>query len=346
MTAAPDADRALLTDLTLARGTVDRAAERRTDDSWLTASWADPATRVLLADGGRAPVVTDSGRVALALVPTRGIPASYERHLLGVDAAGTAYWSARPTASAVQAQSAAAALPGPGAVTGTAGDIASDAAGLVPADARWESLRKVGSALDDRDAGLFVTAVALDNWHDVHVRCPRCGAPTEPVHAGWVRRCSADGSDHFPRTDPAVIMLTIDATDRALLGRRATFPGGLFSTLAGFVEPGESAEAAVRREVAEEAGVAVGEVVYLGSQPWPFPCSLMLGYHCVVADGADPASAHARDGELAEVRWFSREELATACASGDVGLPPALSIARRLIERWYGGPLPVIRGWR
>jgi NAD+ diphosphatase len=157
---------------------------------------------------------------------------------------------------------------------------------------------------------------------------------------GWVRQCPADSSEHYPRTDPAVIMLVRDEFDRALLGHQSIWPDAMFSTLAGFVEPGETAEAAVRREVLEESGIVIGsdpdDVVYLGSQPWPFPSSLMLGYHARAA-----SSDVTVDGvELSEARWFSRDELRVACTEGSVRIPPPISIARRLIERWYGEPMP------
>ena len=157
---------------------------------------------------------------------------------------------------------------------------------------------------------------------------------------GWVRRCAADDSEHYPRTDPAVIMLVRDRDDRALLGHQVAWPDGWFSTLAGFVEPGESAEAAVRREVHEESGVTIGsdpdDVVYLGSQPWPFPNSLMLGFHAHASD----VTVQADGVEIGEARWFTRDELKSSCATGEVRIPPAISIARRLIERWFGEPLP------
>ncbi|MCU1601861.1 MAG: diphosphatase, partial [Frankiales bacterium] len=139
-----------------------------------------------------------------------------------------------------------------------------------------KNLRDVGHLLGDRDAGLLVHAVGLANWHATHAHCPRCGAPTHSAKGGAVRVCEADGSEHFPRTDPAMIVLVHDGGDRCLLGRQAIWPAGRYSTLAGFVEPGESAEQAVVREVMEETGVAVGDVRYSASQPWPFPASLML----------------------------------------------------------------------
>lgn len=205
----------------------------------------------------------------------------------------------------------------------------------------WRDLRQIGSRLEARDVGLMVSAVALDNWRRSHAHCGRCGSASEDTHAGWARRCPACEYLHFPRTDPAVIVLVRDPDDRALLGRQAQWAEGWFSTLAGFVEAGETAEAAVVREVREESGVHItpDSVHYLGSQPWPFPSSLMLGYHAWTEDpSTDP------DGEeIAEVRWLSREELRAACQSGEVRLPPRISIARMLIERWFGEPIP--REW-
>ncbi|WP_127126729.1 NAD(+) diphosphatase [Georgenia sp. SYP-B2076] len=202
----------------------------------------------------------------------------------------------------------------------------------------FSHLRDIGDTLPDRDAGLATTAVALSAWHARHPRCPRCGEITEVIDAGWVRRCTADHSLHYPRTDPAVIMAVTDADDRLLLGHAAHWPENRFSTLAGYVEPGESAETAVRREVAEEAGIAVGEVTFTASQPWPFPASLMLGFRAKVADGAD-ATVHVDGVEVTEARFFTREELAAAVAARAVLLPMRSSIALALIEDWFGGPL-------
>lgn len=188
-------------------------------------------------------------------------------------------------------------------------------------------LREVGAVLDDRDAGLLVHAVGLRNWHATHPRCPRCGAPTRAGQGGAVRVCDEDGSLHFPRTDPAVIVLVTDGADRCVLGRQPVWPPGRYSTLAGFVEPGESAEQAVVREIAEESGLAVREVVYRGSQPWPFPSSLMLGFRAVCDATAVPVTS---DGELEDVRWFTRDEL----RSGSAVLPPEVSIAHALLSEW------------
>lgn len=201
------------------------------------------------------------------------------------------------------------------------------------------NLRLIGSSLSDDDAAWATAAVALAQWHRSHSRCPRCGEATQVSKAGWSRTCAAD-HESFPRTDPAVIVLVRDDDDRALLGRRGDWPDTWFSTLAGFVEAGESAEHAVRREILEEAGVTLdaNRLVYRGSQPWPFPASLMLGYH---AWTSDRGATSIPDGtEIVETRWFTREQLAEACDGGQVLLPPPVSIARRLIEDWYGSTLP------
>jgi NAD+ diphosphatase len=294
----PMNDSALLADLALARGGIDRCAEFRSDDEWLAQAWADERTRVLPVHDGM--IAVDSPPARLRPIRTSDVAADAERLLLGTDSAGTTWFAAR-----------------------------------MPVEGPQAGLRDVGAELSGDEVALATMAIALDNWHGAHARCSRCGAITAPAQAGWVRRCPEDGSEHYPRTDPAVIVLVLDEDDRALLGRQGRWQPSWFSTLAGFVEPGESAEAAVRREILEEAGVTVDAMTYLGSQPWPFPCSLMLGYHAwatstdIVVDGE----------EIVEARWFSREELAAACASGEVALPPAVSIARRLIERWYGEPM-------
>jgi NAD+ diphosphatase len=163
------------------------------------------------------------------------------------------------------------------------------------------------------------------------------------VQAGWARRCDREGNLLFPRTDPAVIVLVTDDDDRVLLGSNALWEQHRFSLLAGFVEPGESLEAAVAREVGEEAGVRVDRVAYGGSQPWPLPASLMLGFTARVADGAAPSSAAPDGVEILQLRWFSRAELAEA--AGEIALPGGTSIASWLLERWYGGPIPVSQPW-
>ena len=200
----------------------------------------------------------------------------------------------------------------------------------------WRSLRDLAPALSSREAGLATEAVALAAWHASHPRCPRCGEPTEVIQGGWVRRCTNDASEHYPRTDPAVIMAVVDDADRLLLGRSAQWAPGKFSTLAGYVEPGEPLEAAVRREVLEEVGVQIGAVEYRGSQPWPFPASLMLGF---VAH-ATSTDIQVDGVEVVDARWFDRSGLVDAIEAGSVVLPGRASIARALIEDWYGAALP------
>ena len=209
---------------------------------------------------------------------------------------------------------------------------------LVPPGVEWAGLRDVGLRLPEDERGILAELLALANWHRTHTRCPRCGTPTEVAGLGWWRTCPEDGSEHYPRTDPAVIALLIDDDGNALLGRQTRWPEGAFSTLAGFVEPGESAESAVVREISEEVGLRPTGSTYIGSQPWPFPASLMLGYHATIA-GVRPEPQP--DGvEIAEARWISRDELPRLCQSREVRLPGRLSIAHHLVRLWYGHELP------
>jgi NAD+ diphosphatase len=177
----------------------------------------------------------------------------------------------------------------------------------------------------------------MANWHHSYGFSPRTGHASIPDAAGWTRR-DPEGSELFPRTDAAIIVGITDDDDRLLLGSNALWDKNRFSLLAGFVEPGESLEAAVIREVFEESGVRVVDPVYQGSQPWPFPASLMIGFRARVADGASTVGRP--DGEeILELRWFGREELAAAAASKEIGLPGHTSIARAIIDDWYGGEL-------
>jgi NAD+ diphosphatase len=195
-------------------------------------------------------------------------------------------------------------------------------------------LREAASELPADQAALGAYAASLLSWHRRHRFCANCGAATEPVDGGHERHCPNCGAHHFPRTDPAVIVRVVDDRDRLLLGRQASWPHGRFSVLAGFVEPGETLEEAVRREVLEESGIEVGEVSYVASQPWPFPSSLMIGFNAR-ADGGQPRPG---DHELMEVRWFERSEVeAAAAGESDILLSPPYSIARRLIDAWLAG---------
>ena len=195
----------------------DRVAERRTDAAWLAASWGDPASRVMLVSRGRTLVVEENGQLRLLLVPPSAAPAG-DRYLLGTD--GPAHFAV-----------GLAELP-------SGEDLLLGAAGAV----RPATIRQVGTVLDRRDAGLLVQAVALDNWHRSHRFCARCGRSTDQMAAGHLRHCDHCGTDHYPRTDPVVIMAVVDAEDRLLLARQASWPERRYSILAGFVEPGESVE--------------------------------------------------------------------------------------------------------
>lgn len=285
----------------LSRGTVDRTAERRTDAGWLARSWADPASRLLVVHDGRV-LVEGGDPPALLLLPTAEAPDG-ERLFLGTED-GTGYW----------------------AVTGSLTDRPGS---------RAATLRDIGAELGDRDAGLLSHAVGLANWHATHGHCPLCGAPTVSDEGGHLRRCVSDGSSHWPRTDPAVIMLVHDGADRLVLGRAPTWPPRRFSVLAGFVEAGESAEQAVRREVAEEVGLDLTDLAYVDSQPWPFPRSLMLAYTARAEPVREVRPAVA---ELEKAGWWTRAQLRADLDAGRVLLPPAVSIARRLIDAWLAAP--------
>jgi NAD+ diphosphatase len=275
---------------TFAGEALDRAGARRRDAAWVAARLADRATGVVVAD--EAGVLVDGERPRLVSVDK--LPDGLDLVLLGVDGGGRAIFAADP------------------------GDaLAGERRGL----------RELAPVISQADGGMIAHAVALLNWHRRHRFCSNCGAPTESREAGHIRRCPACGAEHHPRTDPVVIMLVCDG-DRAVLGRQAHWPVGRYSALAGFVEPGESLEEAVAREVREECGVRVADVRYRSSQPWPFPTSLMLGFHARWTAG-EPAVG---DGELEDVRWFTRDEI----AGGGVLLPPPQAIARRLIEEWLG----------
>jgi NAD+ diphosphatase len=297
--------------LALSRSTVDRATARRADGAWVEAAWADPRSRVLVVSDSQALVRSADGRPELVFISSAEAPEG-TKFLLGVDTDDVAYFGV--------------------SVPGGVSRVRSGEDDVQPM-----SLRQVGALLSDRDAGLLTHAVALANWHDTHTHCPRDGTPTVPAPAGHLTTCPTDGSEHFPRLDPAVIMLVTDPDDRCLLARNALWPKGRMSVLAGFVEPGESAEHAVAREVFEETAITVGHIRYLGSQPWPMPRSLMLGFQAAAPAG-QRITVDAE--EIGEARWFTREEMLAAIGTGELAVAPTSSIARRLIEFWYGGELP------
>ena len=208
------------------------------------------------------------------------------------------------------------------------------------------SLRELGGTLNEFELGISMQATALSNWHRSHPHCSKCGAETKSTLGGSVRVCVKDQSQHHPRTDSAVIVLVKDKDDRILLGHQPIWPDGRFSTFAGFLEPGETFEQCVEREVFEESGVKVNEIKYLGSQPWPFPASIMIAFSAVVDD---PSTAKADGVEITEVRWFSRAELKSSVADGSLLLPPTISVARKMIAMWFGPGAEKLTGgesWR
>jgi len=205
------------------------------------------------------------------------------------------------------------------------------ASGVPAAAARFADLRQLAGRLARDEGALLAFARAMVFWHQRHRFCGVCGAPTLSEEAGHMRRCTNPDCKtmHFPRTDPAVIMLVSDG-ERALLGRNKNFPPGMYSTLAGFVEPGESLEGAVAREVREETGIEVGAVTYHSSQPWPFPANIMLGFHAEAATSEITVDY----SELEDAQWFERDWLLSHVDDGNFRLPRLDSIARRLVEDW------------
>ncbi|SDR73895.1 NAD(+) diphosphatase [Agrococcus carbonis] len=290
----------------LARSGLDRDHASRIAPDAVERALGEPTTRIVVIAGDRAPV--RDGRLV------RFAPAELPSTARPVEPAVPLSWLGRATA-------AGGAAPG-GIVLSMLVAEPFEVEG-----AEWRSLREVGAALDDADATALVQAVALGAWQLESHHSPLDGLPTTFEESGWVRR-SASGQPHFPRTDPAVIVAIHDRSDeRILLGHNAAWPEGRYSLIAGFVDPGESLEAAVVREVHEETGLRVVEPRYLGSQPWPFPRSLMLGFECV----APEPDAIVPDGvEILDVRWFTRDEL----RAGAVQLPGATSIASWIIESW------------
>jgi NAD+ diphosphatase len=286
-------------DIALSVRAHDRVGRRRTDQAWLDQTWADPGTRVLPLAGGRFPVTDD--RTAIAWRSPGEAPDG-QRLFLGMQH-----------------------------------DVAHFAVIVDETEKKegWTGFRAVGPSLSRDDAGLLVHAIALAEWHLAHRHCPRCGGRLEAAQAGHVLTCPDCGKQQFPRTDPAVIMLVTDG-DRALLGRQPSWPEGRYSTLAGFVDPGESLEQAVVREVAEEVGVEVTDVRYFGNQPWPFPASLMVGFFA----RAVTTEISVDNEEISDARWFTREEMKAEAEEGTLILPGGISISRSLVEAWYGAPLP------
>jgi NAD+ diphosphatase len=295
--------------LQLAANPHDRTGLRRTDEAWLEQRWADPSSRVLVLSGTRVRPVDGT----LEWLPPERAPDGL-RVLLG-ELDGTTYFA-----------------------------VVVDPAGAPGEKSEWLALRGVLPHLADSGvevAPLVFHAVGLAEWLFATRFCPRCGGSLEPRAAGHELVCTSCGKTQFPRTDPAVIMVVTSGEpgsedERCLLGRQAAWPEGRYSTLAGFCEPGETLEDAVRREVGEEVGVRVGEVEYFGNQPWPLPASLMLGF----VARAESTEIEVDVQEIEDARWFTRADMKAGAEAGTLVLPGGVSISRSLVEHWYGGPLP------
>lgn len=286
----------------LARAVFDRAADERTDPALIRRLRERSDTRVLVVAGDR--IRTDGDQLHLD-VPAR---------LAGVEIEHWAFLG--------RTQAGAPLL------------LAAVSDAHESGDSRWASLRTAGAVLPAEEATALVTAVALARWLRESPYCPACGALTDVIQSGWARRCPSCGREHFPRTDPAVIVAVTSADDRrVLLGRNAQWGDrAMYSTFAGFVEAGESIEATVAREVEEEAGVRLHGIRYRSSQPWPYPRSLMLGFH---ATAVDETAARPDGEEIVDVRWFDRQELRAGFSGrADFSLPGPASIAHMLIREW------------
>ncbi|MGH7037508.1 MAG: NAD(+) diphosphatase [Stellaceae bacterium] len=314
----------------------ERAGERRRDTVWITERLTHPQSvflplwhhqnLILEADGAPRAVLLDTAGVAAALGGNgAGADGLAEGTLvfLGL-AAERAHFALDLSADAAPLDRLRPAVPAAGSTAGVT--------------LRFADLRQIGAIIERREGALLAFARAMSYWHARHRFCGVCGRPTRSEEAGHMRRCTDPGcaAMHFPRTDPAVIMLVTDG-ERALLGRNRNFPlPGMYSTLAGFVEPGESLEDAVAREVGEETGIRVGPVIYHSSQPWPFPANIMLGFFARAVSTEITVDL----GELADARWFTRDYLRSHRDDDEFRLPHRDSIARRLIEDWLAGAIP------
>lgn len=299
--------------LPLSRHQIDRDYLARDRVDLFDELFADNATRVLPVSKGRALFHDES---SLRLLSPDALPPEAELVYLG--------------------RSLAVDAPEPVGTPIVAALLDDEQAALIATDEQWGNLRMFATGLSDRDAGLATEALAIANWHASHRFSPRTGRPLRSVKGGWVRIDPDDGHEIFPRTDPAIIVGVTDDDDRLLLGSNALWEKNRFSLLAGFVEPGESLEQAVEREIFEESGVHVTDAVYLGSQPWPFPASLMVGFRARV-DPGNPGTLQPDGAEIIDLRWFSRDDL--LAASSSVILPGRSSIARAIIEDWYGSEI-------
>jgi NAD+ diphosphatase len=299
---------------------IDRAGELRTNQATLDLLW-DQAKILHIAEGRLASSVDELSYASAKVISEKiasGKFAEGSRYFLGLDLVDRSPYFAWDTH--------------------WNGDISDEVK-----SSGFSTLREIGSELSPIEFELALHATALSNWHRAHPHCPRCGGPTRVDLGGAARFCDADQSQHHPRTDSAVIVLIKDRADRILLGHQPVWPEGRFSTFAGFLEPGETFEQCVSREVFEESGITVSEIKYLGSQPWPFPASIMIAFEAVT-DNPDVAKG---DGEeITEVKWFSRAELKAAASDGSLLLPPTISVARKMIEGWLGESAQGGESWR
>jgi NAD+ diphosphatase len=290
---------------------LDRFGDQRKDPVWLAAALARETTRVHIVHSGQ--VATVGERSASVEVHVARALTTVDTWVLLGDIGGVAHFAL--DASLLPRDSVEKAL---------------------HEDAMFVALRDAASVLHADDANMLAFASGIATWHVNHQHCGRCGTATEVRAAGHERHCPSCGYDCFPRTDPAMIVLVHDrANERCVLGRQKIWPPTMYSTLAGFLEPGESLEDTVRREVKEEVGLIVDDVRYVASQPWPFPQSVMIGY---LAE-AITEDLHVHPTELDDARWFTRSEVIDAAAMGRRGnpmIPPPVTIARRLIDAWLG----------
>lgn len=314
--------------LLLAQTTIDYDVDRRSEEGLIGRLLASDRTRVVIVDNGLVAVPKRFGSVTPAALDCTADPAAPRP-----DAEAPVGTVRLATVSAVDEPRNAAV-----GADHELGRSAVTFSQRALRDFDWVELRSFAPCASTHDAGLATSAVAICAWHSQQRFCPACGAPVRPALAGWAQACTnpADADRLlFPRIEPAVITAIVDDEERILLQHNTAWRERFYSVSAGFVEAGESLEHAVRREAHEEVGVELDEVCYLGSQPWPFPASIMLGFRAH-ARTAEVAVDHE---EVAAARWFTREDLARAVASGEVELPGRASIARHMIESWYGGEI-------
>jgi NAD+ diphosphatase len=315
--------------VTFGGSALDRAVELRASAGALAAAREDPSARILPVWRGK-PLIAGEGRDRLGWVATGhpSLTAAAEAPVLLGREPGALWFAADISAWEPAGVDAAA--------TAAFFDATEQAHPALPADHRFAELRGAMTRLSPRAAELAATAKALLGWHATHRFCARCGAASAPAMGGWQRSCVGCGAHHFPRTDPVVIML-VTRGNAVLLGRSAVWPEGMFSLLAGFVEPGETIEAAVRREVVEETGVRTGAVRYLASQPWPYPASLMLG----CAAEAESEAITLDPAELEAARWVTREEMVAVMAGShpEIRPPRRGAIAEFLLRAWLSDRL-------